>query len=75
MARTRDLTAIIEREGDTYVALCPELDIASQGETVERARANLVEALELFFETADESEIERRLGNEVYVTRLEVAVG
>ena len=75
MARTRDLTAIIEREGDMYVALCPELDIASQGETVEKARANLIEALELFFETADESEIQRRLGNEVYVTRLEVAIG
>ena len=75
MARTRDLTAIIEREDDLYVALCPELDIASQGETVEKARANLIEALELFFETADESEIQRRLGNEVYVTRLEVAVG
>ena len=75
MARTRDLTAIIEREDDLYVALCPELDIASQGETVEKARANLIEALELFFETADESEIQRRVGNEVYVTRLEVAIG
>ena len=30
----RQLTAIIEREGDGYVALCPELDIASQGDTV-----------------------------------------
>ena len=75
MSSKRDLTAIIEREDDLYVALCPELDIASQGETVEKARANLIEALELFFETADESEIQRRLGNEVYVTRLEVAVG
>ena len=46
------LTAIIEREGDGYVALCPELDIASQGDTVEEARRNLEEALELFFECA-----------------------
>ncbi len=60
MKKTR-LTAIIEREDDAYVALCPELDIASQGETVEKARDNLVEALELFFESADPSEIERRL--------------
>ena len=72
---TRQLTAIIEREGTGYVALCPELDIASQGNSVEQARGNLSEALELFFETADPSEIERRLHQEVYVTRLEVAVG
>ncbi len=57
----RRLTALIEREGDLYVSLCPELDIASQGETVEDARSNLVEALELFFETAAVEEIERRL--------------
>ena len=54
---TRQLTAIIEREDDEYVALCPQLDIASQGATVSEARANLKEALELFFETASTSEI------------------
>ncbi|MEX1205830.1 MAG: type II toxin-antitoxin system HicB family antitoxin [Dongiaceae bacterium] len=75
MKRTHQLTAIIEREGDGYVALCPELDIASQGETVEAARNNLREALELFFETAGPAEIKSRLHNEVFVTRLEVAVG
>jgi predicted RNase H-like HicB family nuclease len=69
------LTAIIEREGDGYVALSPELDIASQGDTIEEARRNLVEALELFFETADPAEVRERLRGEVYVTRLEVAVG
>lgn len=69
------LTAIIEREEDGYVALCPELDIASQGDSVEEARDNLREALELFFETADASEIKSRLHNEVFVTRLEIAVG
>ena len=67
------LTAIIEREGDGYVALCPQLDIASQGETVAEARENLTEALTLFFETAQEDEIERRLHGEVYVTQVEVA--
>lgn len=69
------LTAIIEREDDAYIALCPEVDIASQGQTVEQARDNLVEALELFFESADPSEIERRLHAEVFVTRIEVPVG
>ena len=75
MAGSRRLTAVIEREGSGYVALCPELDVASEGDTVEEARQNLVEALELFFETADASEIAERLGNEVFVTSVEVAVG
>ncbi|MBN1424965.1 type II toxin-antitoxin system HicB family antitoxin [Candidatus Fermentibacteria bacterium] len=69
------LTAVIEREGEGYVALCPELDIASQGDTVEEARGNLQGAVELFFETASEHEIRERLRAEVYVTQLEVAVG
>ncbi len=72
---TRQLTAIIEREDNGYVALCPEVDVASQGATVNEARANLKEALELFFEVASTSEIQQRLHNEVYVTHVEVAVG
>jgi predicted RNase H-like HicB family nuclease len=75
MKQIQQLTAIIEREGDGYVGLCPELDIASQGDTIEAARNNLQEAVELFFETADPSEIERRRHSEVFVTRLEVEVG
>jgi predicted RNase H-like HicB family nuclease len=71
----RQLTAIIEREGDGYVALSPELDIASQGDTIEASLENLREALELFFETAAPEEIRQRLHEEVYVTRVEVAVG
>ncbi|MFA4903529.1 MAG: type II toxin-antitoxin system HicB family antitoxin [Desulfobaccales bacterium] len=71
----RQLTAIIEREGDGYVSLCPELDIASQGDTVQAARENLREALELFFESASSEEIKSRLREEVYVTQVEVAVG
>ncbi len=70
----RRLTAIIEREDDAYVALCPELDIASQGATIEEARDNLREALELFFESAPPEEASRRLGGEVFVTHVEVAV-
>jgi predicted RNase H-like HicB family nuclease len=71
----KQFTAIIEREGDGYVSLCPELDIASQGGSIEEARENLREALELFFETAPPEEIQQRLHEEVYVTRVEVAVG
>jgi predicted RNase H-like HicB family nuclease len=71
----KQLTALIEREGDGYVSLCPELDIASQGDTIEEARGNLKEALELFFETASPEEVKTRLHEEVYVTRLEVTVG
>ncbi len=71
----RQLTAIIEREADGYVALCPELDIASQGDTIQEARENLREALELFFESASPQEIQERLRGEVYVTQVEVAVG
>ena len=72
---TYQLTAIIEREGNGYVSLCPELDVASQGDTIEQARENLREALELFFECASREEIDQRLHGEIYVTRLEVAVG
>ncbi|MGH8469267.1 MAG: type II toxin-antitoxin system HicB family antitoxin [Gammaproteobacteria bacterium] len=71
----KQLTAIIEREGDGYVSLCPELDIASQGGTIEEARDNLREALELFFESASPAEIKQRFHEEVYVTRVAVAVG
>ena len=73
--QTRRLTAIIEREEDLYVASCPELDVASQGGTIEEARSNLVAALELFFETAAPSEIGARLGSDVFITSVEVKVG
>ena len=69
-----NLTAIIAREGDAFVASCPELDLASQGDSVEEARENLKEAIELFLETASPAEIQERFHSEVYVTRLEVSV-
>jgi predicted RNase H-like HicB family nuclease len=75
MPNPQRLTAIIEREDDGFVSLCPELDIASQGATIEEARANLVEALTLFFETASDSEVVRRFRGEVFVTQVEVPVG
>ena len=60
LVMTRQWTAIIEREGNGYVAFCSELDIASQGATMAEARENLQEALELFSETASATEIEHR---------------
>ena len=75
MKTSKHFTAIIEREDDMYVALCPELDIASQGKTVEKARSNLKEAIELFFDTASKREIREPLHDELFITSLEVAVG
>jgi len=75
MKHIERLTGLIEREGNGYAALCPELDIASQGDTIEQARQNLIEAVGLFFETASPTEIQSRLRSEVYVTPIEVSVG
>ena len=72
---TQSFTALLQREEDGYVALCPELDVVSQGDTVEEAENNLREAVELFLETASETEIDERLHSHVYVTRFEVTRG
>jgi predicted RNase H-like HicB family nuclease len=66
--KKQSCTAIIEREGDGFVLLCPAIDIDSQGDTIEQARTNLQEAHELFFETASTVEVQRRLHKEIYVT-------
>ena len=70
----RQFTAVIERDEDWYVALCPELDIASQGQSVEEVRQNLIEAIELFFEVASPSELQERIHSEVFLTQVGVAV-
>ncbi len=75
MGQSGRLTAIIEREDDGYGALCKKLDVAGQGDSIEEARANLIEALTLFFESAEPAEIEERLRSEVFVTQVEVPVG
>lgn len=67
MKKTLQLTAIIEREGDGYVATCQELDVVSQGNSIEEARVNLVEAVEGVLEVASPSEIKRRLKKQRYV--------
>ena len=68
-------TAIIEREGNLYVALCPELDVASQGTSIENALENLKEAVALFIETADPSEMKERGREHVFVTQFQAAHG
>lgn len=75
MEQVRRLTAVIEPDGDLYVALCPEFDIASQGSSVEEARANLIEALTLFFEAASKQEIESRERAGMFITQVEVPIG
>ncbi|MBL0308668.1 MAG: type II toxin-antitoxin system HicB family antitoxin [Bacteroidetes bacterium] len=70
--KTERFTAILEKDGDMYVALCPELDIASQGKAIEDAMANLKEAVELFLESADPSEIQQRLHTDLFVTQFEI---
>lgn len=75
MKNIQNFTAIIEKEDDMYVSLCPELDVASQGETVEEAKANLQEAIELLFEHASKEEITSRLKGDVFITNLQIAVG
>lgn len=71
---TRSLTAVLIREDDGFVALCPEVDVASQGDSAEDAKKNLLEAVELFFECASQQEIEERLSSESFVSSLEVKV-
>lgn len=71
---TRSLTAVLIREDDGFVALCPEVDVASQGGTVEEAKGNLREAVELFFECAAPEEIAARLSSEAFVSSLEVEI-
>jgi predicted RNase H-like HicB family nuclease len=55
----RMLSAVIHKEDDIYVALCPEVGTASQGKTVEEAVANLKEATELYLEEFPMPKIER----------------
>jgi predicted RNase H-like HicB family nuclease len=69
---TESFTALFTREGDSFFALCPEIDVVSQGESVEEAKKNLAEAVQLFFECASESEVAERLSGETYVSSLEV---
>jgi len=61
--------AIISKEKDWVVALCPELDVASEGKTEEEAMKNLKEAVELYLEGEDLKSI---LVREIQVKNLEI---
>lgn len=63
------LTAAVSQEGEWFVAQCLEVDMASQGRSVEEARSNLVEALALYLED-DSVEV----GNTPVITPIDVAV-
>ncbi len=71
--KTMTFSAVLNPDDDGYVSLCPELDIASQGDTVEEALANLKKALEGFLETASAEELQVRLKKPALFTRIEVA--
>ena len=68
-------TPIIEPEGEGYNSLCAELNIASQGDSFQMAKDNLIEAIEMFWETASESEIISRLEEYINRAKVEVLVG
>ena len=74
LAMKQVLTAILTREDGGFVAMCPEVDVVSQGDTVEEAKANLKEAVELFFECASEEEVRQRMASESYISAMEVQV-
>lgn len=75
MKNIKNFTVIIEKEDELLVALCPELDIASQGDTIEEAKMNLQEAIELFFEHALKDEAAGRLKNDIFITNMQIAIG
>ncbi len=75
MTMKKQFTAIIDKEDDMYVALCPELDIASQGDSIVEAKTNLSEAVSLFLNYASQDEIDRKVHVETYITQFEIALG
>ncbi len=56
---TYKFTGVVEKEGALYVALCPELDVASQGKSFNKAISNLKEAVQLYLESASPAELKK----------------
>ncbi len=69
MTKEKTFTAVIHKEGDLYVADCPELGTVSQGHSIEEALANLKEATELYLEEFQLHEVSHPL-----LTTFEAAV-
>ncbi|MDO8661533.1 MAG: type II toxin-antitoxin system HicB family antitoxin [Candidatus Woesearchaeota archaeon] len=67
MVKELVLTVVVRKQGSRYSALCSELDVASDGDTVEQAKENLKEAVLLHVETILEVEgsegLAERLGS------------
>ncbi len=70
MEETYKFSAVIHKEGKWYVSWCPELDVASQGETVEEAIDNLKEAVELYLEDED---VQVPVAGSILTTTIEVS--
>lgn len=66
---SKNLTAFIQAEPPGFVALCPQIDVASQGNTIEESLANLREAVELFYECASPAEVASRENGEIDITQ------
>lgn len=66
----RQFTAIVERDGHSYIAYCPGLSLKVIGTSIVEARERLAEAVEVFINTASPEEIRRR--QEVYITQIEL---
>ena len=69
MEETYKFSAIIHKEGKWYVSWCPELDVASQGKTIEEAIDNLKEAVELYLEDED---VQIPAAGPIFTTTIEV---
>ena len=65
-------TAVIKKGEKQFVALCPELDVVSQGYTVEQALFNLREAVELYIE---EVGIPERVSGDTIIVNFQIEVG
>ena len=67
-------SAIIKKDGDWYVARCIEVDVTSQGKTIEESKANLKEAIELYMESFGEEIPPIEEEQDIIYTRMDVAV-
>jgi len=75
MKSAKRFSAVIEKEDDWYVSLCPELDVASQGKTIEEALSNLKEAVELYLEEMGSKYVPKpKADSAPFVTTFEVVV-
>jgi predicted RNase H-like HicB family nuclease len=70
MVIAMELTAIIKKGEKQYVALCPEIDVVSQGKTIEEALKNLKEAVDLYIE---EMGLPEGVGGQMIVTHFGVS--